>query len=335
MFQSLVLVNEILVLVTFVSQFGIWIFQKGMSNVRSKSWCFTWNNYDELFCDVHLQELYDSGEVEYIIAGRETGVLGTPHLQGYVRFVTRKRFGAVRQLLPEGVHWESARGSALQNITYCSKEDVQPFVRGTQPVESQGRRSDIEIFQEWCKEQDGAPNERVIMERFPSLWIRYRGNVLEMSRKLCKNTPPPDTPLRGWQQALKTKLEVEADDRKVIFVVDEEGNSGKSWFAMHWYKRNREKIQILKIGKRDDLAHAIDETCSVFFFDIPRGGMEFLQYNVLEMLKDGMVFSPKYNSRSKEMKGKVHVVVLCNELPDRTKMSRDRFDVMRLMNLTY
>lgn len=304
-----------------------------MSNVRAVSWCFTWNNYDELFAEVLLQELYDSGQVEYLIAGREVGMLGTPHIQGYVRFTGRKRFGAVRNLLPEGCHIESARGSVVQNIDYCSKEDLSPFVRGTQPVCAPGRRSDIEVFQEWCKEQIGAPSERTIMEMFPSLWLRYRGNVLDMSRRLCQDPPCPDAELRGWQVALKARLEVEADDRKIIFVVDEDGNSGKSWFSMYWFKKNRQEVQILKIGKRDDLAHAIDETCSVFIFDIPRGGMEYLQYNVLEMIKDGIVFSPKYNSRTKEMMHKSHVVVMCNELPDREKMTRDRYSVMRLMNL--
>lgn len=90
---------------------------------------------------------------------------------------------------------------------------------------------------------------------------------------------------------------------------------------------------MLSSGKRDDVAHAIDETKDVFLFNIPRGGMEYLNYTVLEQIKDKMVFSPKYNSRTKIFRQNTHVIVFCNEEPNMAKMTRDRFHCVNLNDI--
>ena len=87
------------------------------------------------------------------------------------------------------------------------------------------------------------------------------------------------------------------------------------------------------MGKRDDLAYAIDITKRIFFFDIPRKSMEFIQYGVLEQLKDQMIFSAKYESVNKVIPHKVHVIVFSNEQPDREAMSQDRYYVTNLISL--
>lgn len=86
---------------------------------------------------------------------------------------------------------------------------------------------------------------------------------------------------------------------------------------------------MLSIGKNADLAHAIDESKRVFVFDIPRGSMEYLQYGILEQLKNRMVFSAKYNSTTKILHQKPHVIVFCNEDPDMDKMTNDRYNIWR------
>jgi hypothetical protein len=110
-------------------------------------------------------------------------------------------------------------------------------------------------------------------------------------------------------------------NRKIIFVVDPTGGSGKSWFVRWWLSTNGELTQVLSIGKRDDLAYAIDESKKFFLFDIPRSQSEFFQYSVVEKLKDRMVFSPKYGSRTKMLQHCPHVVVFMNEEPDRNKLA--------------
>ena len=45
------------------------------------------------------------------------------------------------------------------------------------------------------------------------------------------------------------------------------------------------------------------------------------------------MFSPKYNSRMKILDKVSHVVVLMNEMPDRNKLSADRYKITRWLSL--
>lgn len=121
--------------------------------------------------------------------------------------------------------------------------------------------------------------------------------------------------------------------REIQFVVDEVGNSGKSWFTRWAVTNHSDKVQVLKIGKRDDLAYAVDATKSVFLFDVPRTQMQFLQYAVLEMMKDQLIFSPKYESGMKVLTTVPLVVVFCNEDPDMTQMTADRYKITRIRQI--
>lgn len=86
----------------------------------------------------------------------------------------------------------------------------------------------------------------------------------------------------------------------------------------------------MSIGKRDDLAHAIQITTRIFLVDVPRGQMEYLQYSVLEMLKNCLVFSPKYQSSMKRLIQRPHVIVFSNEEPDYSKLTEDRYDIVNI-----
>jgi hypothetical protein len=143
----------------------------------------------------------------------------------------------------------------------------------------------------------------------------------------------PDHPLRPWQAALLRKLDEEPNRRKIIFVVDEKGNSGKSWFA-HWYARqNPMNCQVILPGKKADMAYALKMNIRVLFCDAPRSKQgEFIQYDFLEDCKNGYVFSTKYESHVKSFEP-MHVVVNMNESPDRSKLSEDRYDVINIRQL--
>ena len=136
-----------------------------------------------------------------------------------------------------------------------------------------------------------------------------------------------ENPLNEWQEFLKNRLLCEADDRSVEFYVDAEGGKGKSFFCRWMLSKYPEYVQVLSGGKRDDLAHAIDTSKRIFLFNLPRGGIEFIQYTILEQLKDRVIFSPKYCSSTKILNYFCHVVVFCNEQPDMDKMSADRYKI--------
>lgn len=84
----------------------------------AKKWCFTLNNYTmEEYSSIRYLL---SQNCDYGIIGKEIGENGTPHLQGYLRFVTKQRPMAMFQ--NKRIHWECAKGTHNQNIKYCSKD---------------------------------------------------------------------------------------------------------------------------------------------------------------------------------------------------------------------
>lgn len=305
-----------------------------MDNMRGHNWCFTYNNWTGE--DVKKIEcLHAEGHARYVVFGYERApTTGTPHLQGYVSFNKQLRIAQVKELIGARAHCELARGTPEQNRAYCTKDDGPFWESGELPAAQGSPKSKIEQFVEWvekfCMENGRGPREHEYGIEFPQLFVQYRNNLAALVEMHSPTPDIQDGVLKDWQIDLLTKLMLDADDRTIVFMVDPQGGAGKTWFQRYMISQHWEKTQILSIAKRDDIAHAVDASKSIFLFNVPRGGMEFLQYTILEQIKDKMVFSPKYNSKMKFMGGNVHVVVFCNEEPDYNKMSSDRYDVQRL-----
>jgi len=294
---------------------------------QSRRWVFTLNNPTE-DDEQRLGDLFGDQQLfTYAVYGRETGESGTPHLQGFFVLTAPKRRTWCSGNVSARAHFEVARGTSAQASDYCKKDGVFDEF-GTLPADG-GRRTDLERFQEWVANLSHRPSDRDICAAFPGLWIKYPRLTAAVDHLL----PPPNLtgvnppPLRPWQQELADIIAEEADDRKIHFFVDPDGAAGKSWMCRHLITEHPQAVQVLSIGKRDDLALCIDETKSIFLFDIPRDSMEFLQYTILEKLKDRMIFSAKYASRMKFLLTNPHVVVFCNEPPDMAKLTMDRYDI--------
>lgn len=305
--------------------------------LQSRHWCFTLNNYTAVEED-HLRAVLGSQlYADYAVFGYESGEQETPHLQGYVVFTTKKRLQEAKNILGDRVHLEAKRGTSQQAADYCKKDGL--FVEWGSLPASPGRRSIIDEFKNWVlsfHEDNGrVPTTReVASSTFHNLLLSKRN----LSEYMSLIAPQPrlmegQQGLKLWQEALAETLEVEPpDDRSILFYVDRDGGQGKSWFQRYMLTTMPDHVQCLSVGKRDDIAHSIDEHCSIFLFNIPRGGMEFLNYTVLEQLKDRMVYSPKYGSRMKILDRNPHVVVFCNEEPDLNKMTVDRYIIERFDN---
>nr|AKV62260.1 putative spliced replication initiation protein [Didemnum sp. Sea Squirt associated virus] len=283
---------------------------------RAKNWVYTLNNPtgDEISKAEGL--FLSTPGVIYHVFGKETGDSGTFHLQGYVIFSQRKRLGQLREIFPRG-HFEVSRGSPHQASDYCKKEgDFKEF--GSLPPQAQGKRTDWERLREYVEQLGRRPLERDLILEFPNL-VGASYNIshdLHPQKRVANGSGKP-TPRIPRQPAIE-------------FIVDPEGNSGKTWFCQYMITQHPDSVQYLRIAKRDDLTFAIDETRTIFLFDVPRGQMEFLQYNVLEQIKDRLIFSPKYSSTLKILTSNVHCVVFSNEEPDVSQLSSDRLRVVRL-----
>lgn len=297
-----------------------------MPSYQSTRWCFTINNPTQADKD-HVASLGIDPLRRYLVVGRELGESATPHLQGFVVFsrgLTRTR---VANFLPRA-HLELARGTSEQAATYCKKDgDFDEY--GECPRQT-GANGVLQPLYDWAEEfitsNGRAPTSPEIARAHPTAYLRY-----PRVTRLFEHHAPPISIREGtpniWQTALEEELSGEPNDRSILFYVDSEGGTGKSWFQGYYLTKHPETTQLLSIGKRDDIAHVVDVTKKVFFFNVPRGGMEFLQYTILEQLKDRVVFSPKYSSRMKYLHTVPHVVIFCNEEPDLSKMTHDRFDM--------
>lgn len=284
----------------------------------AKHWCFTLNNY----CDDDERKLQNVGDqVTYLVYGRERGESGTPHLQGFVSLRQRKRLSQVRALLGIVAHFTVAR-DPKRSAEYC-KKDGDIYESGTFEG-GRGRRCDLDAFKEEVK--GGCYDIKVLRETQSKVVAKY-GDFCQ--KYISDKCPLPELPvhaLRPWQAELNRKLNLEPDTRKIIFCVDEVGNTGKSWFAQY-YKRNHERVQIILPGKKADMVYALEYNLRVVFLDCPRSKQgDVIQYDFLEELKNGYLFSSKYHSEYKSY-GKMHVVCLMNEAPDLTKLSMDRYDM--------
>jgi hypothetical protein len=107
---------------------------------EAKRWCFTWNNYPNDWEEIMAPKI----DGLQWIAGKEIGESGTPHLQGYLEFVHKKRPSTLN--LPKEIHWEAAKGNRTQNIAYCTKDGV---VRGTLPYDKPLVLLRPEQFYDW------------------------------------------------------------------------------------------------------------------------------------------------------------------------------------------
>jgi len=287
-------------------------------------WAFTLNNYSD--DDVHrLVSAVDTHGIKYLIIGKEVGSSGTPHLQGHVTFETKKRLTWITKNLGQA-HYSLVR-SIPHSIEYC-KKDGNFTEYGTSPNVSsqQGKRSDLELF--ILSVREGMVDFKDLREAHPLVMAKYHRFALSYVRDHKPLPSIPDHPLYDWQSRLLETITKDPNSRDVIFVVDKTGNSGKSWFSSYCEK-TIERTQVMKCGKRDDMAYELKEDLQLLIIDVSRSCSDFLNYQFIEDVKDGRVFSPKYESFTKRF-NPPHVVVMMNSDPDESKLSFDRIKIINI-----
>lgn len=117
---------------------------------RLRNFVYTINNYTEQ--DEKDLTVFFENYADYIIAGREVGIQGTPHLQGYCELPKQMSFNKLKKLfLPhKNPHIESRQGTQSQAIDYC-KKDSDYFELGSK--KNQGKRSDIELMLDLVRDE--------------------------------------------------------------------------------------------------------------------------------------------------------------------------------------
>jgi hypothetical protein len=153
---------------------------------RAKNWCFTINNYTPQDVD-RLSAALDG--VEYLVIGKEVGASGTPHLQGTVRFQSRKRRSQVIAVI--GQSHCTVTMHLPQSIDYCKKDGDFTEV-GIPPGRGNGRqgaRSDLEDFKASVKE--GVTDMAELREMHSKVCAQYPRFVQEYIRDRKKKKLHP------------------------------------------------------------------------------------------------------------------------------------------------
>lgn len=143
--------------------------------------------------------------------------------------------------------------------------------------------------------------------------------------------PLADKDLYPWQVTMKQLLEEDPDDRRVHWVWEGEGNVGKTSFAKSWCLNNEES-SIYVGGKAVDVKYAIQQMKQkpkYIFWDVPRSQKDYVSYQGIEEVKNGIFFSGKYEG-GMVMFNPPHVVIFANFMPDLSKLSHDRWRIWHI-----
>lgn len=131
--------------------------------------------------------------------------------------------------------------------------------------------------------------------------------------------------LRPWQARLLRVIDSNfLNNRQIVWIVDQEGNKGKSFFGF-WLCDHKRAFRVNGDVQRKDFAYAYAEQ-PIVIFDLNRGSEDRVPYFLMEDIKNGEIWCPKYESHVKTFRNiSVVVLVFANFEPDYTKLSRDRW----------
>lgn len=249
-----------------------------LSNVKSRNWSFTWNNYNDY--DYENIKKYLTSKSHYTL-GKEVGKNGTPHIQGYFNHKHQITLLTLKNLFPK-VHWEKSKADSKANSIYCSKENYESNFKDftAQQIE------DLHIKKQY---------ENVI-------W-------------------------KDWQSNLINIANTKADSRTIYSIVDFEGNKGKSFLALYL---DLHYNCIIADGKKDNIFNQIKISMDnniapkLILLDIPRQGENYLNYGVIEQIKNGHIYSGKYEGGTVRFRNP-HIFIFSNFRLNFESMSNDRW----------
>lgn len=255
---------------------------------------------------------------------------------------SRKEFFRVGQVRPELVQPIGNKASSVQTgnnmslkkkmITYC-KYLTNGHDNGTFE-DSWNYKFDYELMS--CKTVLGRALLKMIRgitfeclvksapwDEKPKL-LKCKKQVLENFREYKEIiNPPKPKVLRPWQKTVVDKL-YNQSDRKLLWVVGG-GNDGKTilhkelYFHHNAFVATNAKTSSLALAYEGQPIVSLNLGKNVNPYDI--------NYLGFEDLKDGALFSEKYDSKAKIYKDSPAFVVFSNQYPNSDAMSLDRWDI--------
>jgi len=142
-----------------------------------------------------------------------------------------------------------------------------------------------------------------------------------------------ETDMYKWQKELLSSLKESPNNRAIYWYWEKVGNVGKTAFA----KFMAVKFACICVGgKGNDIFCGINKYKEkeghyplIVIVDCPRDRLEYMNYGAIEQVKNGLVFSGKYESTMMVFNSP-HVVIFANDEPDRSMYSDDRWIIKKI-----
>lgn len=134
-----------------------------------------------------------------------------------------------------------------------------------------------------------------------------------------------------WQRRIIEIVKQEPDDRKVYWFWSTKGNIGKSTFAKYCVAKLN--ALFFEEGKKADIMKLIFDADmddkNLVIIDVPRANGNKVSYKSIESIKNGMIYSSKYEGGYK-LFNPPHLFVFANEPPQRELLSEDRWMISNI-----
>jgi len=134
----------------------------------------------------------------------------------------------------------------------------------------------------------------------------------------------------GWHLDVLSIINQKPDRRTINWFWEPQGNYGKSSLCKYLAVK---KNAIILSGKSNDMFHALSKrrasSIKLIIIDVPRVSTGFINIGAIEAIKNGLVFSGKYEGAQLAFNCP-HVFVFANEPPPMEKMSLDRWNIVQL-----
>lgn len=298
---------------------------------------FTWCNYTP--ANVEGLKAITAEKCDYLTFGFEIcPTTGTPHLQGYIELNDSMRMGAVKELLDptdgrkSKVNILNCDASKEQNTMYAQKTETKdptapvPFIEVIHREKHQGVRT---VYHSLIEDIQKTPDFSTIMKLYPVQAIKSHTGIdrciaavkQEKMYELLRTRYPLNSPLYTWQRDVYQMVKSEASNRQIHWYYDPIGCYGKTWLAK-FLVAHCNAIRFTNAASKD-ISYAYNNE-PIVIMDFTRSNEGHINYGVMEMFNDGMMFSTKYASTFK-MFDAPWVIVMANFLPNLDGCSKDRW----------
>lgn len=149
-----------------------------------------------------------------------------------------------------------------------------------------------------------------------------------------KKIKPLIKEFKDWQLKLNDIFKEDPDSRKIYWVVDPVGGAGKTTYCKHLVQTRDDTLYVC--GKAGDIKYGISswletKELRIVLLDYTRSLENYVSYEGLESIKNGIFFNTKYESRMVCF-DTTHVVCFSNFEPNMDMLSGDRWVVIHLNN---